>query len=177
MPSWLLANSCFRWGWMARNFVAITVKERGATPRRLQKALNQSVTAGLRSVAEWHHTENVPKRFTKEHAREARYVRRSREYESRKRREGRGDSPMVYTGRSRARASVAKITANSKRAKLTYSIPALNFLVGPRGRKRTMRSEFEKVVYTERIAGERVAAREIRQSIRKDNTRTSRRVL
>lgn len=162
---------------MPKNFVAITVKERGNVPRRLRRELDKGIGAGLRATAEDHHKTNVPKRFTQEHARKARYVRRARQYEQRKQREGRDNLPMVYTGRSRARASVAKIVSTNKRARLSYSMPALNFLVGPPGRTRTMRSEFEKVLYHEKQRGERIATRATATYLRQNRTTTTRRIL
>lgn len=162
---------------MPRNFVTVSVKERGTVPRRLQSQINKSTKYGLHSAAEWHHKENVPDRFTQEHGRKARYYRRSREYEARKSREGRGNDPMVYSGRTRARANVARISSNSKRATLTYSLPALNFTVGARSRKHTMRSEFERVLWQERRYGQRLAIRKTNEDMRRNNATSRRRLV
>lgn len=162
---------------MARNFTSLTVVERGTVPRRLQGKLNSAIRTGLYAVAEDHHRVNVPKRFTAEHARKAYYFRRSREYESRKIREGRGNDPMVYSGRSRARAKVTRLSGTAKRVTATYSLPALNFTVGAKSRQRTMRSEFEKVIWTERRRGERLAVRTTNQAIKNDSTLSRRRLI
>lgn len=158
-------------------FVRITVRERGAVPRSLERIANRSVGAGLQAAAEQHHREFVPNRFTKSHARKARYLRRSPEYQRRKRREGRGDDPMVYTGRTRARASVARRTSTNKRVRLVYSLPTLNLKVGRRGRRRSMRTEFEKVTGDERRSGQRLAMRVTNDELRRDTTVSQRRLL
>lgn len=159
------------------DFVRITAKERGAVPRKLERIVNRAVGVGLRAAAEQHHTEFVPNRFTQTHSRKARYLRRSPEYNRRKRREGRGDEPMVYTGATRARAGVSRLTSTRKRARLTYSLPALNFKVGRRGRSRTMRSEFEKVTGDERRAGQRLATKTTNENISANTTVSQRRLL
>lgn len=118
---------------------AIKIRERGAVPRSLAKQHRQASRQAFQAIAEQHHRENTPRRFTKEHAIEAGYQKRAGEqlafgtkafwnsYTGRKLRKYGHTLPLVFSGQTRDRARMATITVTTNRGQLRYSVQALNF--------------------------------------------------
>ena len=118
---------------------AIKIRERGTVPRSMAKQHRQASRQAYQEIAEQHHRENTPKRFTTEHAQAAGYRKRSGEnlqfgtkafwgsYTGRKLRKFGHMLPLVYTGQTRDRARMATIQVTTNRGQLRYSVNALNF--------------------------------------------------
>ena len=118
---------------------AIKIRERGAVPRNMAKQHRQASRQAYQEIAEQHHRENTPKRFTKEHAAAAGYRKRKGEemqfrtkafwgsYTGRKLRKFGHALPLVFTGQTRDRARMATIQVTTNRGQIRYSVNALNF--------------------------------------------------
>ena len=118
---------------------AIVIRERGNVPRSMAKQHRQASREAYQRIAEEHHRENTPKRFTVEHGQAAGYQKRSGEalafgtkafwgsYTGRKLRKYGHMLPLVFTGETRNRARMATIVVTTNRGQLRYQVNALNF--------------------------------------------------
>lgn len=118
---------------------AIKIRERGNVPRNMAKQHRRASREAYQQIAEMHHRENTPKRFTQEHAQAAGYRKRSGEqftfgskafwgsYTGRKLRQHGHTLPLVFTGKTRERARMTTITVTTNRGQLRYAVNALNF--------------------------------------------------
>ena len=146
----------------------IKVKGRGAVPRWVSKAHTAASRDSWALLGSMFHRDMVAKRFTEEHAREARYTKRKgeamprgskqwrRSYYGRKFLTDKGGGknqadPLVFTGRTKqlVASGIPSITVSSRGARVRYaSANTLNFR-HPKSRVH-MRNEFTRV--TEREA-------------------------
>ena len=101
--------------------LAIKVKERGATPRHLRKVHTQAGTTAWASTGWYFHSDMRDDRFTKEHARTARYQKRTEKYTERKRRQFGHTRPLEFSGDVRRRVKTAKISSSGNGANVRYS--------------------------------------------------------
>lgn len=118
---------------------AIKIRERGPVPRSMAKQHRQASREAYQAIAEQHHREHTPKRFTKEHALAAGYRKRKGEdlpfgskafwgsYTGRKSRKFGHTLPLVWSGQTRDRARMATIQVTTNRGQLRYSVNALNY--------------------------------------------------
>lgn len=118
---------------------AIKIRERGAVPRSMAKQHREASRAAYQQIAEQHHRENTPKRFTKEHGQAAGYRKRKGEelqfgtkafwnsYTGRKLRKFGHMLPLVWSGQTRDRARIATIQVTINRGQIRYSVNALNY--------------------------------------------------
>ena len=129
----------------------IKFKERGPTPRRLAKTMNRHKKSTWHDLGVEFHTAYRLERFTEEHARAARYARRSRAYVSRKRASSRlggglgQAAPLVYSGESKRASRVARISETSKGVKVRYPGLRKFNLRNPKGNARPS-EEFHRVL-------------------------------
>lgn len=119
--------------------LAITIRERGAVPRSMAKQHRQASRQAYQEIAEQHHRENTPNRFTKQHGQAAGYRKRKGEdlqfgtkafwgsYTGRKLRKFGHTLPLVWSGQTRDRARLATIQVTTNRGQLRYSVNALNY--------------------------------------------------
>lgn len=145
--------------------------------RRVWNSLQRDAFA---NTADQFHQANADARFTPEHAAKAGYTMRrgqgltpgtkafKRSYYGIKLRSSHGGGigradPLVWSGRSRARARIPSVTATAKGARIRYSLPALNFK-NPNSRV-NMREEFNRVLPDEKSAAHRVHETTLRQLI------------
>lgn len=115
----------------------IELRERGTVPRGMRKKLNAFLKEAWHEAGVFFHEELSPKRFTKEHAREARYMKRKgenlphgskrwkRSYYGKKylSKFGGGRNradPLVYTGETRQAMKRASISATAKGVRVRY---------------------------------------------------------
>ena len=109
------------------------VKEVGATPRRLAKAMTDAQKTSWNDTGVVYHSERRDLRFTDDHARKARYgprqgerlPRNSREYfisyTGRKERLHGHTRKMEFSGQTRREVSQVRISVTSKGARLSYA--------------------------------------------------------
>jgi hypothetical protein len=132
----------------------VTVKERGAVPRRLKSIYTQSSRESWRDTGIYFHTTYRPRRFTTAHATEAGYAPRKgedlpygtkefwRSYIGRKIRIKKHRRPLEWSGESRRAVQSASITTTSNRARVRYGgARVFNF--------RRLSAEFTKVLPSE----------------------------
>ncbi|QDV22921.1 hypothetical protein [Aureliella helgolandensis] len=112
--------------------IAVQVRERGATPRRMKTAYTAASRKAWHAVALRFHTEYRDKRFTEEHAREAGYVRRKgellprdskafrRSYTGRKLLLKGHTRPLEFSGKTRRAVRAVSISETSKGGKAAY---------------------------------------------------------
>ena len=141
---------------------AIKVTERGTVPRKLRKAMNAATKEAWADTGKEFHTEFRDKRFTPEHAREAKYYKRRGEklpegskgwkrsyygikYRSAKMGGGRNRAdPLVKSGETRSLVRSASISSTSKGVKVRYAgARKLNYR-NPKSRIR-MNEEFVRI--------------------------------
>lgn len=118
---------------------AIKIRERGPVPRSMAKQHRQASREAYQAIAEQHHREHTPKRFTKAHGQAAEYRKRKGEelqfgtkafwgsYTGRKLRKFGHTLPLVWSGQTRDRARMATIQVTTNRGQLRYSVNALNY--------------------------------------------------
>lgn len=132
----------------------VSVKERGAVPRRLKAIYTQSSRESWRETGIYFHTTYRPRRFTTAHAKEAGYAPRSgenltygtkefwRSYTGRKIRIKKHRRPLEWSGESRRAVQSASIVTTSNQARIKYrGARVFNF--------RRLNSEFTKVIPSE----------------------------
>lgn len=141
--------------------VAIVKTERGLPIGMMRREFNNAMKDAYASTADEFHRKFTHRRFTPEHARRAGYKRRKgeglprgskrfrRSYFGRKLRGEQGGGvgqalPLVKSGASRRRSRRPRIRATNKRARITFTMPALNFR-HPKSQI-DMRDEFNRVL-------------------------------
>lgn len=135
----------------------ITIKERGATPRRMMKAHNASAKEAWYMAGRLFHETMRDKRFTAEHGRKANYAKRKgeesgidtkaffRSYTGRKLRKWGHRRPMEWSGDTRRNVRYANINNTSKGCRVAY--PGANKLnYRPRGGRINMADEFRRLL-------------------------------
>lgn len=141
--------------------IAITLRERGATPRHMGKIMREAIRVGYLNAGVWWHKECRPKHFTREGYQLYQYTPRQGEantgtkifkksYTGRKLKKFGHTNPMVYTGVSERLTRVRDVRANSKGCKIVMPAFALNFR--PKGGRINMVNELR-----ERFTGREVA--------------------
>jgi hypothetical protein len=100
--------------------VKYTIKDRGATPRGMRKAMNASTKQSWFDAGLFFHDQLRDKRFTHAHATKAGYADRSRNYERRKLKQKGHTNPLQYSGTTRRAIRTASITSTSKTASVRY---------------------------------------------------------
>ena len=129
--------------------LALKVTERGAVPRNLAKSYTKgSKTAWMETATSFHaHLRDA--RFTEEHARTARYQKRSLKYLQRKQNKYGHVRPLEWTGETRRAVKTARIASTSKSGKASYAgARKLNFRRGPHAPN--MAKEFRHITADEK---------------------------
>jgi len=174
---------------MAKRNLSIKIKERGPVPRTMRKVYTKARKEGWTSTGKLFHEEMRDKRFTKEHARTARYRKRSgEEFESNKESKAFRQSytgqkyrkfghtrPLEYTGETRRLVRTANISSTSKGGRVKYpGARKLNFrnphssiqmskefrkLTG--AEKRTLAKQYDKVIDREMNADKTTTERSL----------------
>lgn len=108
------------------------VTSRGMTFRIAQRELNNVVRDSMTEVAEYHHENHIPDRFTYYGAKRLGFPERSKSTNARKKRRNGNVNPNVWTGESREaalRSPTIKATATrgSASAVIRLGAPNLNF--------------------------------------------------
>ena len=104
------------------------VKFVGAASGKIAKRnLNKITKEGFHLMGTVWHRSFRPKHFTAAGASEYGYRPRSPEYERRKQKRFGHKLPLVWTGESRTRSRVRNVKANSRRARVSMSVPKINF--------------------------------------------------
>jgi len=140
---------------------AITIRERGATPRGMGKIMREATKAGYEAAGIWWHNECRPKHFTREAYQLYQYTPRQGEsgtgtkifkksYTGRKLKKFGHTNPLVYTGVSERLTRARDVRATSKGVRIVMSAPALNFR--PKGGRINMVNELR-----ERFTGREVS--------------------
>lgn len=138
----------------------ITIKERGAVPRRMMKAHNAAAKTAWFSAGKLFHEAMRDARFTAEHARKAGYDKRKgeesgidtkaffRSYTGRKIRKWGHRRPLEWSGETRRKVRYANINNTSKGCRVAYpGASKLNFR--PKGGRINMADEFRRLLPTE----------------------------
>lgn len=146
-----------------RGFMAITVRERGNTPRGMKKAFNVASKQSWEDTAVHFHSHLRDKRFEPEHAAKARYAARKGQlqspktgYYARKLRDPRlgggpgKANPLEFTGKTRRAVRSARISSTSKSGKAAYSGANVFNYRHPKSRIR-MNEEFRRITSDEAI--------------------------
>lgn len=115
----------------------ITIRERGSVPRAMRKAHTAASKAAWFKVGEFWVDRIRPKHFTEAGAREYNYTRRkgelqsgqkfARSYTGRKLKTKGHKLPLVYSGVSRDRTRMARVSSTARGARVSMNAPALNF--------------------------------------------------
>jgi hypothetical protein len=132
---------------------AITIRDRGATPRGMGKIMREALKAGYEAAGIWWHRECRPKHFTRAAYALYQYTPRMGEsgtgtrifknsYTGRKLKKFGHTNPMVYTGVSQQLTRVRDVRATSKGVRIVMSAPALNFR--PKGGRINMVNELRE---------------------------------
>jgi hypothetical protein len=110
----------------------VRITERGAVPRRLSKVYTRESKASWYDTGKLFHGEMRDKRFTQEHARVARYVKRAgeeqglserafrRTYTGKKERKFGHRRPLEFSGETRRLVRTANISSTTKGASVRY---------------------------------------------------------
>lgn len=142
--------------------VAMQLRERGTTPRRMLKQVNAAKKEAWRDTAWRFHEQYRDKRFTPEHAAAAGYMKRKGEliprgtkafrnsYTGRKLRMWGHTNPLEFSGKTRRAVRSASVSSTSKGGKAAYSgARVFNFL--PPKSKIRMGEEFRRITPQEAI--------------------------
>lgn len=100
--------------------LAITLRERGPTPRKMRSAFTQAKKKAFFDGAVFFHSTFSDNRFSHSHATRAKYAPRKKRYTAGKVRRFGHSRPMEYTGRARRLSRTARVTSTSKGSKLAY---------------------------------------------------------
>ena len=141
--------------------IAITIRERGATPRHMVKIMRAATKLGYESAGLWWHKECRPKHFTREAYQLYQYTPRQGEantktrifkksYTGRKLIKFGHTNPMVYTGVSERLTRVRDIRATSKSVRIVMPAFALNFR--PKGGRINMVNELRERVTAHEVS-------------------------
>lgn len=142
--------------------VAITVRDRGATPRGMKRVFNNAQKAAWADVAWRFHEQYRDKRFTPEHAIEAGYSKRKGEliprnsaafrksYTGRKLRMFGHTNPLQFSGTTRRAVKWASVSSTSKGGKAAYAGARVFNFLPPRSKIR-MGEEFRRITQREAI--------------------------
>jgi hypothetical protein len=118
-----------------RSFIAA-----GGMGRSIAALHREAAKGAYAAAGEDYHRELRPKRFTREHAKEAGFQPRAGEnlawgskafwksYTGRKLKKYGHTLPLVFTGRTRDRAQMATITSTSNRGQVKYQVNVLNYI-------------------------------------------------
>lgn len=110
----------------------VTIKTRGAVPSEIRKAYTKGSKRAWAETAKKFHTDLRDKRFSEEHARTARYKKRTEKYLEAKQRKFGHTRPLEWSGETRRAVKTARITSTSSRGKAAYAgARKLNFRSGP----------------------------------------------
>lgn len=133
----------------------ITVRDRGPTPRRLQKVYTAGSKTAWSDAAKYYHATYRPKRFTQAHGLAAGYKKRSGEdlafgtkafwlsYIGRKIRLKKHRHPLEWSGRTREGSKFASVSTTRVQAKVKYPrVRVLNFIPG-------LQDEFRRLLPSE----------------------------
>ena len=135
----------------------IQIRERGATPRGMKRIFRRASKAAWLDTATHFHREYTLRRFTPEHAAEAKYSARKgqlqprgsaafrRSYMGKKMRLYHHQNPLQFSGKSKRSARFATPTSTSKGGRIAYrGMRVFNFR-HPRSRVR-MNEEFRRII-------------------------------
>ncbi len=127
------------------------------SPRRLRTVISQGQKQAHQNMGTWLLVIATPRRFTREHAREANYTPRKRRYEIAKQKKFGHRNPLQFTGRAKLASTMARITATSTKTSVRFpQLRVLNLKL--RNSSINMRQEFEFV--TQKETGELAAVYE-----------------
>jgi len=127
----------------------ITIKDRGCVPRRLSKTYTAgSKKAWFETIKAFHqHLRDA--RFTEEHARVARYAKRTKAYLKEKQQKFGHQRPLEYSGETRRAVRSVKITGKTSYGTAAYAgARKLNFRRGPNAPN--MAKEFRHITADEK---------------------------
>lgn len=139
---------------------AITIRERGNTPRGMKRAFNVASAAAWMDTAKEFHEHYRDKRFTTEHAREAGYAFRKgeliprgtkafqRSYTGQKLRIKKHTRPLEFSRETRNAVRFANVSSNSKGGKAAYRGASKFNFRHPRSKIR-MSEEFRRITRQE----------------------------
>lgn len=112
--------------------IAVKIRERGATPRRLRKVHNVAAKVAYGAIANHFHAAMRDARFTNEHGRKAGYAPRRGEesgtsgaafwksYTGWKKKKFGHTRPLEWSGETRRLVRLANISATAKRSRVAY---------------------------------------------------------
>jgi hypothetical protein len=138
-------------------FLTVNLRDRGTTPRNLQKAMTAAKRAAWHDTAVRFHSEYRDKRFTEAHAREANYVKRKGEalargskqfrqsYTGRKLQMKGHTNPLEFSGKTRAAVRMASISSTTKGGKASYAGASTFNFKHPRSQIK-MSEEFRRLI-------------------------------
>ena len=98
----------------------IKIKERGAVPRKLRKVYTRGSKVAWFEAGKHFHADMRDERFTEEHARKARYVKRSDKYTRYKEKKFGHRNPLEFSGQTRRLVRTSRISSTSKGSKVRY---------------------------------------------------------
>ena len=151
----------------------VNVRERGPTPRKMRKSMTTAKRHGWREASFHFHANLRDKRFTQEHAREAGYLRRSKEYTERKQQLFGHRNPLEFTGETRRAVRMGRVSSTTKLGRIAYP-GARKFNFRNSRSQIRMQLEFRKITRREarEIAG--VFDKEIDRRLNIDQTTDTR---
>lgn len=145
--------------------LAVTIRERGATPRHLRKAMTAAKRKGWLAAGVWWHTECRPKHFTRKAYQIYGYTPRmgeggtatkifKRSYTGRKLKKFGHTNPMVWSGVSERLTRARDVRATAKGVRIVMNAPALNFR--PKGGRINLRAELQTLTHSEVMHAARI---------------------
>jgi outer membrane receptor for monomeric catechols len=118
--------------------------------RAMRTIVSQAQKTSNHNMGTWMHQVATPKRFTREHAREANYTPRKKRYEAKKYKLYQHKDPLRFTGRARLASTMARITATASKVTIRYpQMRVLNLKL--KNSTINMRQEFETVTQNEQV--------------------------
>jgi hypothetical protein len=165
----------------------ITIKEKGAVPRRFKAAHNAASKSAWYSTGLLFHTEMRDRRFTSEHGRKAGYKPRRGEeagisgkafwnsYTGQKLKKWHHRRPLEWSGGTRKAVRAAKISCTSTGAKVAYA-GASKFNYRSKGSSINMAEEFRKIIPEEITQLARKYDQMLEAGFKSDNTTTIRQI-
>lgn len=158
----------------------VTVRDRGPTPRRMQKVYTAGSKKAWFEAAKYYHGTYRPKRFTEGHALAAGYKKRSdedlpfgskafwRSYIGRKIRIKKHRHPLEWSGRTREGSKFATIATTRLDARVKYpNVRVLNFRPG-------LQDEFRRLLSDEAKQLGRVYDGSLTRALKADNSTDTR---
>jgi len=160
--------------------IKFTVREKGPTPRHIVRAERGIRKRTWATLAEDWFRDFRPKHFTVRGAREYGYKKRKgeglsgkafrRSYTGQKLKRKGHTYPLVWSGVSQRRSQMGRITATSKRARVSMSIPAFNFRHP--ASDINMREEMETISRREEIELEATANQRVQAELDQINAKS-----